>query len=139
MASTDCKKCPLGQYVSPNKGLGKSPLDCLTCPKGTYTNASEGYGACHRLPGYSRTYRFGACEKCALDGFNCSKDYPELMTGYWISWASMISCKNSFIYFMSNLDTKNNSYNLEASHFKRNLPIANKCPILHSYQGAVLQ
>ena len=42
IAATKCKVCPMGQYVLPHKGPGKSPLDCLTCPKGTDTNTSAG-------------------------------------------------------------------------------------------------
>ena len=106
MASTDCKNCPLGQYVPPDRDPGKSPLDCLTCPKGTNTNASAGYRACHCLPGYSRKYRFGACEKCTLEGFHCDKDYPELRAGFWMSWDTIAPCKHSFISFMTNLDRK---------------------------------
>ena len=137
MASTDCKKCPLGQYVPPKNGPGKSPLDCLTCPKGTNTNASAGYRACHCLPGYSRKYRFGACEKCTLKGYQCDKDYPELRTGYWMSWDKRIQCKLSFKSFMTNLDTEDNYYDQRSSYFSCNLPIAHKCPISNSCRGGV--
>ena len=137
IASTNCKRCPLGQYVPPDKGPGKSPLDCLTCPKGTNTNTSAGYRACPCLPGYSRTYRFGGCEKCTLGGFQCTKDYPELRKGYWMSWKEMASCKDSFKSFIANLDTKNASYDTRTSHFKCNLPIAHKCPIPRSCKGGV--
>ena len=137
IASTNCKKCPLGQYVPPAKGPGKSALDCLTCPKGTNTNTSAGYRACPCLPGYSRTYRFGGCKKCTLDGFQCKRDYSELRRGYWMSWNSMTSCKDSFRLFMSNLDTKNDSYEIGTSHFKCNLPTAHKCPIPQSCKGGV--
>ena len=137
MASVDCKKCPLGQHVPPYKGPGKSPLDCLTCPKGTNTNASAGYRACHCLPGYSRKYRFGACEKCNRDGFQCKKDYPELMRGYWMSWDNIKTCRDSFMSFMSNLDTKDDTYDRNANYFNCSLPIAHKCPIAKSCEGGV--
>ena len=137
IASTDCKKCPLGQYVPPDRGPGKSPLDCLTCPKGTNTNASAGYRACRCLPGYSRKDRFGACEKCTLEGFYCDKDYPELRMGYWISWDKRIHCKLSFKSFMANLDTINDSYDRSSNYFKCNLPIAHKCPMHNSCKGGV--
>ena len=137
IASTDCKRCPLGQYVPPKNGPGKSPLDCLTCPKGTNTNASAGYRACHCLSGYSRKYRFGACEKCTLEGFQCVKDYPELRTGYWMSWEKRIQCKLSFKSFMVNLDTINDSYDRSSNYFKCNLPIAHKCPMHNSCKGGV--
>ena len=137
MASTDCKWCPLGQYVPPKNGPGKSPLDCKTCPKGTNTNASAGYRACHCLPGYSRKDRFGACEKCTLEGFQCQKDYPELRTGYWMSWDKRIQCKLSFKSFMANLDTINDSYDRNSNNFKCNLPIAHKCPMHDSCKGGV--
>ena len=137
MASIKCKRCPLGQHVPPKNGPGKSPLDCITCPKGTNTNASAGYRACHCLPGYSRKYRFGACEKCTLEGFQCQKDYPELRTGYWISWDKRIQCKLSFKSFMANLDTINDSYDRNSNNFKCNLPIAHKCPMQNSCKGGV--
>ena len=137
VASIDCKKCPLGQYVPPDKGPGKSPLDCLTCPKGTNTNASAGYRACYCLPGYSRKYRFGACEKCTLNGFQCKRDYPELRMGYWMNWDKIELCRNAFTSFMANLDTEDDSYNRDASYFKCNLPIAHKCPISNSCKGGV--
>ena len=137
MASVDCKRCPLGQYVPPNRGPGKSPLDCLTCPKGTNTNASAGYRACHCLPGYSRKYRFGPCEKCTVDGFQCFKDYPELRVGYWMSWDKNIPCKHAFKSFIANLDTKNNSYDRNANYFNCNLPIGHRCPVENSCKGGV--
>ena len=137
IASTDCKKCPLGQYVPPKNGPGKSPLNCVTCPKGTNTNASAGYRACRCLRGYSRNDRFGACEKCTLEGFHCDKDYPELRTGYWISWDKRIQCKLSFKSFMVNLDTINDSYDRNSNYFKCNLPIAHKCPMHNSCKGGV--
>ena len=137
MASINCKSCPLGQYVPPDNGPGKSPLDCLTCPKGTNTNASAGYRACHCLPGYSRRYRFGSCKRCTLVGFKCERDYPELRPGYWMSWVKVEMCRTSLESFMSNLDTTNDSYSRETSHFACNLPIAHKCPIDGSCQGGV--
>ena len=138
MASIQCKNCSLGQYVPPGKHAGKSPLDCITCPKGTNTNSSAGYRACHCLPGYSRRYRFGACEKCSLDGFDCQKkDYPILKKGYWMSWDNSDGCKHSFKSFMSNLDTEDDSYNRDTNNFKCILPIAHKCPINYSCDGGV--
>ena len=137
MASIHCKLCPMGQYVPPDKGAGKSPLDCITCPKGTNTNTSAEYRACPCLPGYSRTYRFGGCKKCTLDGFQCTRDYPELQQGYWMSWNNMGSCKDSFLSFMSNLDTKNDFYERKANYFKCKLPMAHKCPVPTSCKGGV--
>ena len=137
LASIDCKKCPFGQYVPPDKGPGKSPLDCLTCPKGTDTNSSAGYRACPCLPGYSRTYRFGACEKCVQNGFQCKRDYPELRQGYWMSWDNSETCRDSFKSFMSNLDTKDDTYDRKANYFNCNLPIAHKCPVAKSCKGGV--
>ena len=138
IASIACKKCPKGQYVPPGKGPGKSPLDCITCPEGTNKNSSAVYRACPCLPGYSRTYRFGSCEKCSLDGFDCQeKDYPILRKGYWMSWNNNEQCKHSFKSFMSNLDTKDDSYNIEANYFKCNLPTAHKCPDENSCAGGV--
>ena len=137
LASVDCKRCPLGQYVPPHNGPGKSPLDCLTCPKGTKTNAPAGYRACLCLPGYSRKYRFGACERCTRDGFKCEKDYPELRQGYWMSWDKIKICRDSFISFISNLDAKDDTYDRNANHFNCTLPIAHKCPIAKSCKGGV--
>ena len=137
MASVDCKKCPLGQHVPPYRGPGTSPLDCLTCPKGTNTNATAGYRACPCLPGYSRKHRFGVCEKCTRDGFQCERDYPELKQGYWVSWDNIKTCRDSFVSFMSNLDTKDDTYNRNANHFNCTLPIAHKCPIARSCKGGV--
>ena len=137
MASIDCKNCPKGQFVPPDNGPGKSALDCLTCPKGTNTNKSAGYRACFCLPGYSRKYRFGGCEKCTVKGFQCRRDYPQLKPGYWMSWENRRRCKESFISFMSNLDTTNDSYNRNGNHFKCNLPVAHKCPIAKSCKGGV--
>ena len=137
LASIDCKKCPVGQYVPPDKGPGKSPLDCLTCPMGTNTNASAGYRACPCLQGYSRKYRFGACKRCAQDGFQCNRDYPELRKGYWMSWDNSETCRDSFKSFMSNLDTDDDTYDRKANYFNCNLPIAHKCPIAKSCKGGV--
>ena len=137
LASIGCKKCPVGQYVPPEKGPGTRSLDCLTCPKGTNTNNSAGYRACPCLPGYSRTYRFGACKKCAQDGFQCKRDYPELRQGYWMSWDNSETCRDSFKSFMSNLDTKDDTYDRKANYFNCTLPIAHKCPIAKSCKGGV--
>ena len=137
LASIECKRCPVGQHVPPHKGPGKSALDCLTCPAGTNTNTSAGYRACHCLPGYSRKYRFGACTKCTRDGFKCKRDYPELRQGYWMSWDSIKTCRDSFKSFMSNLDAKDDTYDRTANYFNCNLPIAHKCPIAKSCKGGV--
>ena len=137
LASIDCKRCPVGQYVPPHNGPGKSPLDCLTCPKGTNTNASAGYRACYCLQGYSRKYRFGACAKCTLVGFTCKRDYPELRQGYWMSWDKIKTCRDSFKSFMYNLDTTDDTYDRQANYFNCNLPIAHKCPIAKSCKGGV--
>ena len=112
-------------------------ISTLTCPKGTNTDSSAGYRACRCLPGYSRKYRFGACEKCAQDGFHCKRDYPELKQGYWISWNRIKACKDAFISFMSNLDTKDDTYDRKTSYFNCNLPIAHRCPIAKSCKGGV--
>ena len=137
MASISCKSCPLGQYVPPERAPGKSPLDCLTCPQGTDTNTSAGYRACHCLPGYSRTYRFGGCSKCIKDGFKCERDYPQLREGFWMSWVNMSSRKDSFKSFMANLDTTDDSYNRDSCRFSFNLPVAHKCPMTGSCKGGV--
>ena len=137
LASIDCKTCPLGQYVPPDKGPGKRSLDCLTCPKGTNTNASAGYRACRCLPGYSRKDRFGACAKCTQDGFQCIRDYSELRHGYWMSWDNIITCKDAFVSFMANLDIQNDTYDRKANNFNCTLPIAHKCPIAKSCKGGV--
>ena len=137
MASIECKTCPKGQYVSPGRAPGKSPLDCLTCPRGTDTNAAAGYRACHCLPGYSRTARFGGCSKCTQRGFQCKRDYPELRKGFWMSWVNIKRCKVLFKSFMSNLDTKDDSYSRETSNFSCNLPIAHNCPMQGACKGGM--
>ena len=137
MASISCKSCPLGQYVPPERAPGKSPLECLTCPQGTNTNTSAGYRACHCLPGYSRTYRFGGCSKCTQNGFKCERDYPEMRQGFWMSWVNMASCKSAFKSFMSNLNTRDDSYDRVTSHFTCSLPVAHTCPMPGSCKGGV--
>ena len=137
VASIHCKKCPVGRYVPPYNGAGKSRLDCLTCPKGTNTDSSARYRACRCLPGYSRRCRFGACEKCVQDGFHCKRNYPELKQGYWLSWKKIKTCRDSFISFMSNLDTNNDTYHRNANYFNCNLPTAHKWPIAKSCKGGL--
>ena len=142
MAAISCKSCPLGQYVPPQKAPGKNALDCLTCPKGTNTNSSADYRACSCLDGYARTNRFGECNKCLENGFNCKRDYQKLKRGYWMSWetmetASNKSCKELFLSFMANLDTKSDSYNRRTVHYECNMPTPHKCPIKGSCIGGV--
>ena len=142
MAAISCKSCPLGQYVPPQKAPGKNALDCLTCPKGTNTNSSADYRACSCLDGYARTNRFGECNKCLENGFNCKRDYQKLKRGYLMSWetmetASNKSCKELFLSFMANLDTKSDSYNRRTVHYECNMPTPHKCPIKGSCIGGV--
>lgn len=137
MASLYCKQCPVGQYVSPDKAPGKGPLDCLTCPEGTNTNSSSGYRACFCFPGYFRNDRFGRCYQCTQVGFECKKDYPNLKRGYWMSWDSKNPCKESFVAFMSNLDTKDNTYDRGTTRFTCDLPMAHQCPLKDSCNGGV--
>jgi len=70
-------------------------------------------------------------------GIPVSKGYPELRTGYWISWDKRIQCKLSFKSFMANLDTINDSYDRNSNYLKCNLPIAHKCPMHNSCKGGV--
>lgn len=140
MAAIACKSCSNGQYVSPEKAPGKSPLQCLTCPKGTNSNGSAGFRACRCLNGYARDYRFGPCKKCTQVGYTCERDYPELKRGFWITWhgmnaSSKQTCKDMYERFASNLRTENDFYDRRTSHFSCNMPIAMKCPIGESCQG----
>ena len=142
IASTPCKICSRGQLVPLEKAPGKGPLDCLTCPKGTDTNASARYRACPCLDGYSRAHRFGECTICTHQGFSCERDYVELAIDYWMFWdamptASNKSCKNTFLSFMKNLDTKNNDYDRGTIKYNCSMPTPHRCTIRGSCLGGV--
>ena len=146
VASTACKKCPVGQYVPPEKAPGRSPLDCLTCPKGTDTGELAWYRACTCLPGYARLNRFGECTKCNKTGIECRRDYPVVESGYWITWnfteaknasTHKQSCKQAFQSFMKNLDTRTNDYDRETTKFECEIPLPQKCPIPGSCLGGI--
>lgn len=139
VASTGCKNCPLGQYVPPKRSPGKDPSECQTCPHGTNTNNSAGTRACRCLQGYYRTYRFGPCEKCNHQGFECTRDYPVLAKGYWMTWnqATQMSCKDRFQAFISNLETYDDSYDRRTATFNCQLPLATQCPIPDSCSGGI--
>ena len=143
MATTSCKLCPPGQYVPLELAPGKNSVDCKTCPKNTNTNDTAGYRACSCLPGYARSHRFGACEKCREEGLMCKRDYPELKRGYWMTWESIKTtwnepCKQLFKQFMLNLDTSNDTYNRSTINFTScRMPTPHKCPISGSCVGGV--
>eukprot|EP00794_Sanderia_malayensis_P019871 gene19871-21813_t len=142
LALTYCKQCPVGQYVPPERSPGKSPLECLTCPDGTLKRATAGYRACACLNEFARTYRFGKCTKCRQAGLSCKlHDYPILRSGHWWTWhdtsPSNLTCKQSFIDFMQNLDTKNDGYSRRTMRFTCQLPQAHPCPVKESCLGGI--
>ena len=141
LASTNCKSCPVGQYVPPERSPGKDVSDCRTCPKGTDTNSLAGTRACNCLDGFYRKYRFGACEKCGQNGYECSRDYPQLKKGYWMTWngteSSNRNCMEDFKAFISNLETHGNDYDRNTMKFNCRLPLPIKCPILHACNGGI--
>ena len=164
VASTSCKACPFGQYVPPEKSPGKDVSDCRTCPMGTDTNSSAGTRACKCIRGYSRVYRFGACEKCIDQGFDCSQDYQTLGNGYWMTWDGTRSpkggslaqddaqlsqknperqdnrtCESAYKAFINNLQITNNSYDRKTMIFDCQIPIPIKCPMPSSCLGGVEQ
>eukprot|EP00794_Sanderia_malayensis_P015456 gene15456-17040_t len=129
----DCKKCPAGQYVPPNRAPGKSPTDCQTCPDGIPKNKSAGYRAgCKCLDEFTHLDRFGKCTKCDQRGIQCKHDYPILKPGYWWDWQGNAKCKNSFIAFMKNLDIEDDSYIAERQAdligYSRKFQNCIKCP-----------
>lgn len=140
MATTSCKDCPKGQYVSPEISPGTSALDCLTCPKGTDTSIPAGYRACKCLKGFARTYRFGECKQCTEQGFSCTRDFKELKEGFWMNWGSAPdgnACKNSYKAFKYNLETWNNDYERNTMNLSCNLPVPHKCPVHGSCLGKI--
>ena len=147
VASVNCKSCPLGQFVPPDRSPGKDVSDCQTCPKGTNTNSSAGTRACKCLHGFHRRYRFGACMKCEQNGFECFKDYPQLKKGYWMTWNATKSdnmtksknstCMEQFQRFMINLDKYDNHYDRKTMRLECQLPVPIKCPISGSCKGGI--
>ena len=138
IAMNSCKLCPLGQYVPPWRSPGKRQSDCQICPKGTETSLIAGYRACKCLDGFARSSRFGECKKCNLMGISCKKDYPELNSGFWMTWNSTpngIACKKIFKAFITNLLTKNANYDKNTVNFTCNLPVPHKCPMPGSCLG----
>ena len=141
LASLSCKTCPVGQFVPPDRSPGKDASDCQTCPKGTNTNISAGTRACVCLKGFYRFSRFGSCEKCRDDGFECLQDFPQLNKGYWLTWngtgSTEKSCKESFKNFVQNLQTFDNSYDRNTINFSCHLPTPVKCPMHGSCSGGI--
>ena len=139
LASMSCKSCPVGQFVPPEMSPGKDASDCQTCPEGTNTNITAGTRACACLNGFYRIYRFGPCEKCKHDGFECTRDIIQLKKGYWMTWngtrSSNRSCKEIFKEFILNLEVSDNSYNRSTMKFNCQLPMPVKCPIHGSCRG----
>ena len=139
LASSHCKSCPVGQFVTPEKSPGKDASDCQSCPEGTNTNISAGTRACRCLSGFHRLHRFGACKECKHAGFLCSRDFPQLKKEYWMTWdgekASNQSCKKIFKDFVHNLEIFDNSYDRSTMTFNCLLPIPIKCPIHGSCNG----
>ena len=127
LAQLHCKICPLGQYVPPEKVPGKNALECITCPEGTQTNQSAGFRACKCLNGFSRRYRFGGCVKCETKGIQCERDYQTVRPNFWWSWEYNRTCLTKYLAFMDNIETKNNSYDLESSVFHCTMPKPHKC------------
>lgn len=161
LASRSCKNCPLGQFVPPERSPGKDAADCQTCPEGTNINNAAGYRACQCMKGYAREYRFGACAKCTEKGFECSRDYKMLRDEYWYTWAGTRSgenkemkvadndlkdrkeylavptCENVYKAFVSNLETKSDSYDRSSMHFNCQMPLPIKCPMHASCLGGI--
>ena len=150
--STKCKICRPGQFVPPERSPGTSPLDCRTCPQGTDTTIVAGTRACKCLHGYSRRYRFGSCEKCTDNGFNCSNDYQVLRDGYWMTWKvtksgrTMIgsahnvtqgTCESVYKAYISNLNITDDSYDRRTMHFNCQMPLPIKCPMERSCTGGI--
>ena len=128
LVQTSCKRCPKGQYVPLENAPGKRPLDCLTCPAGTQSDKSANYRACFCLPGFARLNRFGPCAKCTTQGISCEKDYRMLKPGFWWSWEYNATCKGKYQAFIENLETFNESYTIETSIFRCEIPLPYKCP-----------
>ena len=139
LASLKCKNCPIGQYVPPDRSPGKGAADCQTCPAGTNTNASAETRACKCLNGFYRRHRFGACERCTQVGFVCTKDYPQLKDGYWMTWngTNNKTCREDFKAFVANLETTGNDYDRSTMHYNFQLPMPIKCPIPGSCRGGI--
>ena len=127
IAQKQCKSCPLGQYVPPEKAPGKSPLECITCPEGTKTHENAGFRACRCLDGFFRRYRFGHCVKCRGKGIHCKGDYQILRPNYWWRWDYNKSCLSSYLAFVDNLKTENEKYSRDSWSFHCEMPKAHKC------------
>ena len=151
-AKTKCKICRPGQFVPPERSPGTSPLDCRTCPQGTDTTIVAGTRACKCLHGYSRKYRFGSCEKCTDNGFNCSNDYQVLRDGYWMTWkgtkpvrkvndavehAIEGNCESVYNSYTRNLGITDDTYDRQTMHFNCQMPLPIKCPMKRSCIGGI--
>ena len=154
--SYKCKECRPGQFVPPEKSPGTDPLDCQTCPQGTNTTIIAGTRACNCLYGHSRQYRFGPCQKCNHNGFDCtSHDYQTLQNGYWITWngtkpeyssqnitiynqnQNKTICQDMYDQFIINLDITDDTYDRTTMRFKCQMPLPIKCPMPGSCLGGI--
>ena len=155
-ASNKCKICKPGQFVPPEHSPGRDASDCQACPQGTNTNIVAGTRACKCIHGHSRRYRFGPCEKCKDDGFDCDHDYPTLKRGFWITWQgttikSAINdadgeknidrkqgiCEHIYKKFTENLKVKDDTYDRTTMHFNCQMPLPIKCPMFGSCLGGI--
>ena len=149
-ASTSCKLCRPGQFVSPENRPGKDATDCRTCPEGTNTTSVAGTRACNCLPGYSRRYRFGPCKKCFNKGYDCSNDYQVLNNEFWMTWkgtesdygtstkhanAAQRSCEHAYKAYIRNLDITDDTYDRETMYLNCEMPLPIKCPMPKSCVG----
>ena len=128
LAQIKCKRCPLGQYVPPEKAPGKNPLECTTCPERTRTNESAGYRACKCLNGFFRKHRFGGCVKCETQGIQCEGDYQTLAPDFWWSWDYSVACFRKYLAFVDNLKLQDNTYNRNSWSFDCPIPKSHRCP-----------
>ena len=151
-AAIKCESCRPGQFVPPERSPGKDASDCQTCPQGTDNTIIAGKRACICLPGYSRRYRFGQCNKCTEHGFNCSLDYKILHNGFWMTWqgtspkdtislenhtAKERNCEYVYKAFIRNLDITDDTYDRRTMHFNCDMPIPIKCPLRGSCIGGI--
>ena len=151
LAQSNCKACPLGQYVPPEKAPGKNPLECVTCPEGTLTNQTAGFKACKCLNGFYRRYRFGNCVRCEAKGIQCEKDYQIVRPNYWWSWDYNRTCLKEYLAFVKNLERvnswnefvedfegKSEWYDRNSNTFRCQMPRVHKCVTKDICLGGIL-
>ncbi|XP_071942536.1 uncharacterized protein [Antedon mediterranea] len=132
------KRCPVGSFTA---SAGASTIgDCQSCPSGTQTDQLAYLNACYCLDNFHRVDRFGECKPCP-EGVDCTRDFQQLLPGYWWFWGFDSESKvkyNDFItHLVSNIFNESNPEALKNAIYDGLLPAVFMCPRSESCVGGI--